>query len=322
MFGIFADLASSVITILFPVFASWKALRSSDPAQLAPWLMYWVVLSGVLLAESWTVWILGWFPFYSWIRLGFLCYLVLPQTQGARFLYEQYVDPYLEHHEREIDELIGRAHERAKAAGLQYLNQAIDLFREKVLGLPPLRQEPAAPPPPTGPAAYAQSLLSRFNIPATTTGGASAPSTDLFSMLSSAVTAVTSPAGGKSGDTQAEALASSSSTLLPSNLADASPEEKAKFIATQRQYLEVLRSALAKEERSLGNGNGGESSESDDLTYGLRKNLSDNSFDHIEHDDVRSARDRSPAGWSSGLFGANGEGSAPGGPESVSRRNR
>lgn len=52
---------SSVITILFPVFASYKALRSSDPSQLAPWLMYWVVLSVVLLAESWTVFIIGWY---------------------------------------------------------------------------------------------------------------------------------------------------------------------------------------------------------------------------------------------------------------------
>ncbi|KAJ5738960.1 TB2/DP1/HVA22-related protein [Penicillium malachiteum] len=61
MFGIFADLLSSVITILFPVFASYKALRSSDPSQLAPWLMYWVVLSVILLAESWTVFIIGWY---------------------------------------------------------------------------------------------------------------------------------------------------------------------------------------------------------------------------------------------------------------------
>jgi hypothetical protein len=52
---------SSVITILFPVFASYKALRSSDPSQLAPWLMYWVVLSGILLVESWTIFILGWY---------------------------------------------------------------------------------------------------------------------------------------------------------------------------------------------------------------------------------------------------------------------
>lgn len=63
-----ADLSySSVITILFPVFASYKALRSSDPSQLAPWLMYWVVLSVILLVESWTVFIIGWYG--SIIRL-------------------------------------------------------------------------------------------------------------------------------------------------------------------------------------------------------------------------------------------------------------
>ncbi len=47
--------------MLFPIFASYKALRTSDPAQLTPWLMYWVVLSSVLLVESWTVFILGWY---------------------------------------------------------------------------------------------------------------------------------------------------------------------------------------------------------------------------------------------------------------------
>lgn len=55
----------SALTILFPVFASYKALRTSDPSQLAPWLMYWVVLSAILLAESWTVFILGWYAHRS-----------------------------------------------------------------------------------------------------------------------------------------------------------------------------------------------------------------------------------------------------------------
>jgi Protein involved in membrane traffic len=105
------------------------------------------------------------FPFYSWIRLFFMAYLVLPQTQGARVLYQEYVEPFLVHHEREIDEFIGRTHERAKAAGLQYFYQAIDFIREKILGLPPQRAATAAPPPPVGAAAYAQSLLSRFNLP-------------------------------------------------------------------------------------------------------------------------------------------------------------
>lgn len=52
---------SAIFTVLFPIFASYKALRTSDPAQLTPWLMYWVVLSSALLIESWTVFILGWY---------------------------------------------------------------------------------------------------------------------------------------------------------------------------------------------------------------------------------------------------------------------
>jgi hypothetical protein len=52
---------SAAVTILFPIFASYKALRSSNPSQLVPWLEYWVVLSGILLVESWTLFIIGWY---------------------------------------------------------------------------------------------------------------------------------------------------------------------------------------------------------------------------------------------------------------------
>lgn len=54
------EIIRSIITILFPIFASYKALRTSDPAQLTPWLMYWVVLSCFSLIESWTWFILAW----------------------------------------------------------------------------------------------------------------------------------------------------------------------------------------------------------------------------------------------------------------------
>lgn len=52
---------SSVASFLFPLFASYKALKTSDPAQLTPWLMYWVVLACALLVESWTDWFLVWY---------------------------------------------------------------------------------------------------------------------------------------------------------------------------------------------------------------------------------------------------------------------
>ncbi|KAL4958505.1 TB2/DP1, HVA22 family-domain-containing protein [Aspergillus filifer] len=284
-FGIIADALSSVLTILFPIFASYKALRSSDPYQLAPWLMYWVVLSAILMAESWTYFIIGWIPFYSWIRLGFFAYLVLPQTQGARMLYQDYVEPFLAHHEREIEEFIGRSHERAKALGLQYFYQLIDFVRERVLGLPP--QRPATPPP-AGPAAYAQSLLSRFKLPSAVGGSNPAPATDWYSAISSAVAGLTSPA--KSQEARAEEL-SASGYLLPREFESKSRAEKARFYSKQRDMLEVLRDALMNEERNL---------EDDGLAYGgapLRKNRSDNSFDHIEHEDTRDRSPRPSGGW-------------------------
>ncbi|KAB8230326.1 hypothetical protein ETB97_006718 [Aspergillus alliaceus] len=296
MFGIIADLLSSVVTILFPIFASFKALRSSHPSQLAPWLMYWVVLSAILMAESWTVWILGWIPFYSWIRLFFFSYLVLPQTQGAQILYQTYVDPFLAQHERAIEEFIGRSHERAKALGLQYFYQALDWIRENVFHLP-AQQAAAAPPPATGPAAYAQSLLSRFNIPTAAGGNASAPSqgTDWLSAIGSAVSSMAST--GKTPEARAEEL-SASGSFLPREVASMSRDDKAKYLANQRDMLEVMRNALAKEEQNL-------HGRDDDLAYGssLRKNRSDNSFDHIQPEDIR---DRSPAGagqpnWASGV---------------------
>lgn len=61
MFDIFANLLSSVASTLFPLFASYKALKTSDPAQLTPWLMYWVVLACFFLVESWTGWFLVWY---------------------------------------------------------------------------------------------------------------------------------------------------------------------------------------------------------------------------------------------------------------------
>ncbi|KAJ3478932.1 hypothetical protein NLG97_g8450 [Lecanicillium saksenae] len=165
MFDLPAMLLCSVASFLFPIFASYKALKTSDPAQLTPWLMYWVVFSICLLAESWVSFIVTWFvvplhqrspehyvltffllrriPFYGYFRLLFLLYLILPQTQGARVLYEQYVHPFLQDNEDQIDEFIANSHERLKSTGLTYLRQAINYVREKFLGMPP-----SEPPPP------------------------------------------------------------------------------------------------------------------------------------------------------------------------------
>ncbi|PGH01584.1 hypothetical protein GX51_05149 [Blastomyces parvus] len=299
MFGIIADLLSSVLTILFPIFASYKALRSANPSELAPWLMYWVVMSIVLLVESWTYFIIGWFPFYSWIRLFALSYLVLPQTQGAKVLYLQYIDPFLVHHELEIEQFISKAHDSAKSAGLEYLYKAIDFVREKVLGLPATAPPPPQPPPAAGAVGFAQSLLSRFTIPGAAGAASSlaSPAADLYSLLATAV-ASAAAAPGKTSAMQAEEL-SASGKLIPDSIATASKAEQAEYIASQKERLGVLLSAFDREQRNLrlDARDVPRGSDQDDLAYGssgydeyergegLRKNRSDVSFENIEHED-------------------------------------
>ncbi|KJR86314.1 HVA22 domain membrane protein [Sporothrix schenckii 1099-18] len=303
MFDVLPKALASVASFLFPVYASYKALNTADPAQLTPWLMYWVVLACVLLVESWTDWILVWVPFYHYFRLFFLLYLVLPQTQGARVLYQSHVHPWIVEHETQIDELIGSAYARLRSAGMHYLKQAIAYLRT-ALGLPVAPEgPPSSSSPSSSPFSYAgaasaqsytQSLLARFTLPsarwpggamgaAATSSGLPHPAapgsgTDFYSMLATAVGALGTATGaaGAAGGVAAGAAASAfsrglglggqehdqdhdhdydagqtmaaSGTLVPPHIQDA---DRASFLATQRDRLRTLLSALEREAAQL-----------------------------------------------------------------------
>jgi receptor expression-enhancing protein 1/2/3/4 len=185
-------------------------------------------------------------PFYAWIRLGFLLYLILPQTQGARVLYQTHVHPFLHENELAIDDFISSAHDRAKAAGINYIKQAIELIKQHILGLPP--KEPTPPATPST-YTYAQSLLARFNLPSARPAfpsnplpGATSTANDFYALLASAVTAATG-----TSSTQVRDL-SNSGTLIPPTI---DGEERLTFIAAQRERLSILLSALDKEASTL-----------------------------------------------------------------------
>jgi receptor expression-enhancing protein 1/2/3/4 len=249
---------SSIVGFLFPIYASYKALKTSDPAQLTPWLMYWAVFGCGLLVESWTEWILGWVPFYYMARLMVLLYLVSPQTQGARHLYETYVHRFIEDNENQIDEFIVRTHERMRTAGMEYVQQAIELFKTKVLGMPPSEPSAASTPTPgpTTAQSYTQALLARFSVPATRWSPAAPAAgtgtgTDFYNLLAGAVSSLAAGAAAQStsGLSAAAADVSRSGTLIPPEVRGAS--ERMSFIAAQRSRLNILLGALDREAQQL-----------------------------------------------------------------------
>ena len=184
-------------------------------------------------------------PFYGYVRLLFFLYLILPQTQGARVIYEEKVHPWLEENENQIDEFITSAHNRLTAAGIAYLKLAIEQFKEKVLGMPPSDPTPPAPEPQS----YTQSLLSRFSVPTAKWTGSGNAGTDFYNLLSSAVAAATGATGlAGAGGSPGQDVANSG-TLIPPHLQDAG--EKISFIAAQRDRLNIVLSALDRESAEL-----------------------------------------------------------------------
>lgn len=132
--------------------------------------------------------------------------------------------------------------------GLSSLKRFIDFVKENVLGFPP----PRAPPPSSAApefGSYAQTLLSRFNLPSARQGLA-APAGDFYGLLTTALGQVGSTSGGgQSREAQAEELMSRSGTLIPQGLTSTS--EKISFLATQRERLSLLLTALDKEASGL-----------------------------------------------------------------------
>ena len=247
--------------------------------------MYWVVLALTIFLESWLQWFLVWLPFYAWIRLTLHLWLVLPQTQGSKILYQEHVHPFLANHEREIEEFISKTHDRAKAAGWQYLKQAVEFFKENILGLPPKQASPQQNLYPGG--SYAQNLLARFNLPSARDAASAAGGFgDFYGLLSSAVGQAT--AANRSRDAQAADL-SASGTLIPPSIQG--NDERMTYIATQKERLSVLMKALDTEASNLSAMDAVEKStirgldtESNENSMG--RSRSEVSFDRVERDEV------------------------------------
>jgi receptor expression-enhancing protein 1/2/3/4 len=106
--------------ILYPAYASYKAIRNKSPKDYVKWMMYWVVFSLFLAMETFTdIFLAFWFPFYYEIKIIIVLWLMMPATRGSSVLYRKFVHPLLNEHEEELDSYI----ERAKTDGYSFFKE-------------------------------------------------------------------------------------------------------------------------------------------------------------------------------------------------------
>jgi len=103
--GLLTKVLISSAALLYPGYASYKAISNKPVSQadLERWLMYWSILGCIGSIEYAAEWIVSWIPFYYSIKIIFLLYLLLPQTQGTIYVYKTHLEPFLKSYEADID---------------------------------------------------------------------------------------------------------------------------------------------------------------------------------------------------------------------------
>nr|QDL88596.1 HVA22-like isoform X3 [Cymbidium goeringii] len=85
------SLAGPILTLLYPLYASVRAIESTSKLDDEQWLAYWILYSFMTLMEMVAEPVLYWMPIYYEMKLAVVAWLVLPQFRGASFIYERFV---------------------------------------------------------------------------------------------------------------------------------------------------------------------------------------------------------------------------------------
>ncbi|KAF6159423.1 hypothetical protein GIB67_032194 [Kingdonia uniflora] len=83
------------VMLLFPLYASIRAIESPSTLDDQQWLTYWVLYSLITLFELSCWKVLIWLPFWPYVKLIFGLWLVLPIFNGAAYIYENFVRKYI-----------------------------------------------------------------------------------------------------------------------------------------------------------------------------------------------------------------------------------
>jgi receptor expression-enhancing protein 5/6 len=113
IFGVGIASLSSIVGFVYPAFKSFQAIETKKKGDDTQWLVYWVIFAFFSIMETFVDILLYWIPFYYAFKLAFLLWAMLPQTNGAKFLYENFLKDLLKKNESRIDAALNDAKKNA-----------------------------------------------------------------------------------------------------------------------------------------------------------------------------------------------------------------
>jgi len=84
---------TTIVAVLYPAYASLKAIETKDSGDDTLWLSYWCIYGIVSVVESITDLLLSWIPMYEFVKMAFYVYLYY--LRGATFIYVKLLQPWV-----------------------------------------------------------------------------------------------------------------------------------------------------------------------------------------------------------------------------------
>merc|ERR1712179_425167 len=109
IFGFGISSLSCLIGFVYPALKSFQAIEKKTKGDDIQWLVYWVIFSFFTILETFVDILLYWIPFYYAFKLAFLLWAMLPQTKGAKFLYDSFLKDFLKKNKSRIDAALNDA---------------------------------------------------------------------------------------------------------------------------------------------------------------------------------------------------------------------
>jgi len=106
---------------VYPAYKSFEAIESKSASDDTQWLIYWVVYAFFSIIEVFAEFLLYWIPFYYAFKMAFLLWAMLPQTRGAKYLYDAFLKDFLKKNESKIDAALNEAKRNAKVIASEAL---------------------------------------------------------------------------------------------------------------------------------------------------------------------------------------------------------
>ncbi len=112
--GWFQTYITCIVGIILPTYWSIKAIETKEPDDDKQWLTYWSVYAVFTFFDLFSYWIIKIFPFYFIIKLIFLVWCFMPNTQGAIIIYDKIIKKYFIKYENKLDTLVDKVLKKGK----------------------------------------------------------------------------------------------------------------------------------------------------------------------------------------------------------------